>query len=206
MNFLAHAYLSANNPDVLLGNFFADAVKGNFSNDYPEGISTGISLHRLIDSFTDTHPVFITSKKRIRSEYDKYSGIIVDIYYDHFLACNWKNYSEQPLKEFSQYIYQLLITNYRVLHAKSKRILPFLVTQDWLTNYSNFQGLKRVFEGMDRRTRNRSGMRGAVEELKLYYHELEHDFKGFFPDVILRACDFLHENNLSCYGIKERVA
>ncbi len=206
MNFLAHAYLSDDNPEVLLGNFFADAVKGKHINDFPQGMSTGIRLHRLIDSFTDIHPVFIQSKRRIQGNYDKYSGIIVDIYYDHFLACRWNHYSKKPLKVFTQYIYQLLIANYNLLPAKSKRILPFLVTQDWLTNYRNFNGLQRVFEGMDRRTHNRSGMKVAVEDLKLNYKQLEDDFKLFFPDIISQACNFLHENDLTCNGIKERVA
>lgn len=206
MNFLAHSYLSANNPQVLLGNFFADAVKGNHLNDYPDEICAGIRLHRMIDSFTDSHPVFIKSKRRIRNEYNKYSGIVVDIYYDHFLSLNWSDYSSQPLESFTNYVYQLLIRNYILLPARSRRILPFLVTQDWLTNYRNFESLQRVFEGMDRRTGGRSGMKSAVKILQEHYEMLGNDFRMFFTEVMALACDYLHEHDLSCKGIERRVA
>jgi len=201
LNFLAHSYLSANNPEVLLGNFFADAVKGNHIDNFPPLVIRGIRLHRMIDSFTDSHPVFLESRHRIQENYGKFSGIIIDIFYDHFLAKDWERYSNKPLKTYSAYVYQLLINNFRMLPSRSKRILPFMVSQDWLSNYANFRGMERVFAGMDRRTGHISGMDHAVEDLKVHYEDIGNDFRQFFPEIIAFACHFLQEHDLSCEGV-----
>jgi len=101
MNFLAHIYLSGDNEQVKIGNFMADSIKGKKYLKYPGDLQKGIILHRAIDYYTDTHPVFKQSTQKLFPEYGHYSGIIVDIFYDHFLASNWKKYSEVPLKEYT---------------------------------------------------------------------------------------------------------
>ncbi len=184
MNFLAHLYLSPPNKEVKIGNFIADSVKGKVFETYAPGIQKGILLHRQIDQFTDQHPVFKESCLRLNQKYKRYSGVIVDIYYDHFLAKNWDEYHERDLKEFVSEAYQLLIHNYKLLPPRSKRILPFMITQNWLVNYSNFKDLNRVFKGMSRRTSNNSRMDEATKELKKDYLAFEHEFKQFFPDII----------------------
>jgi acyl carrier protein phosphodiesterase len=90
MNFLAHLHLSGNNPNIMLGNFMGDFVKGkSYRQQYEPEIIKGIELHRSIDEFTDSHPVVTESKNRLRPTYRHYSGVIVDVFYDHFLAANW---------------------------------------------------------------------------------------------------------------------
>ena len=108
MNFLAHAHLSGNNDDLLFGNFIADAVKGNGLLKFPEDIQNGIRIHRKIDSFTDTHEIFRQSLDRVREHFGKFGGIVLDIYYDHFLAQNWKTYSDTKLPHFASHVYQVL--------------------------------------------------------------------------------------------------
>ena len=105
MNFLAHAHLSGKNNDVLLGNFVADAIKGNKLLKYRKEIQYGILLHRQIDSFTDKHELFMQSIDRVRKDFGKYSGIVIDIFYDHFLALNWKEYDDRELYVFVAYIH-----------------------------------------------------------------------------------------------------
>ena len=191
MNFLAHALLSGNDDDILIGNFIADAVKGNSMNGFGEEIRKGILLHREIDTYTDHHPVFIRSKHRIIGEYDKFSGVIIDIYYDHFLAANWETYSDKELSEFALYVYRLMLENYEFLPPRSKRILPYMVIHNWLVGYSRFKDLQWVFNGMSRRSsKYHSGMEGAVESLKKHYNEFQEDFKEFFPDMIAHATEF----------------
>ena len=184
MNFLAHAYLSGNNEEILFGNFVADAVKGNGWQKYPQDIQTGMRLHRLIDVYTDRHPVFKRSLGRIRNSFGKYSGIVVDIYYDHFLANNWSDYSDTRLADYADYVYRILQNNYEVLPERTKRMLPYLVSLNWLVGYATLPELNLVFYGMDRRTGLKSGMSNAVEILKENYEVLKSDFTEYFPDLI----------------------
>src|SRR4051812_26403191 len=126
MNFLAHIYLSGKDDQLMIGNFIADFVKGNKKNDYPDKICKGIELHRGIDDFTDHHEVTGRSKDKLRSKYGKYSGIIVDIYYDHFLAANFQLYSEEPLQQFSENTYRILKENWNKLPPRVHYFLPFM--------------------------------------------------------------------------------
>ena len=191
MNFLAHAYLSGDDEDILIGNFIADAVKGNNTARFRDGIQKGILLHREIDKFTDQHAVFIRSKNRIQEQYGKFSGVVIDIYYDHFLAVEWDSYSDKELSEFALYVYNLMFENYAILPARSKRILPYMAIHNWLVGYSRFKDLQWVFNGMSRRSKQyNSGMEGAVESLKNDYESFQKDFKEFFPDLVSHADEF----------------
>jgi len=183
MNFLAHAHLSGNNEQLLIGNFIADSVKGKDFSSFPAVIGQGIVIHRKIDTFTDSHPIFKRSLDRIRSVHGKYSGIVIDIFYDHFLAKNWCDYHTVSLTEYAEYVYSLLKENYEILPERIKRLLPYLVSQNWLVGYANFADLELVFHGMDRRTQLVSGMKNSVKTLKENYTGLEKDFTQFYPEL-----------------------
>jgi len=183
MNFLAHAHLSGNNKQILIGNFIADSVKGKVFNNFPEGIKQGIILHRQIDTYTDSHRVFKRSLGRIRSKHGKYSGIVIDILYDHFLAKNWSNYHSESLSNYAEHVYSLLKENYEILPERTKRLLPYLVSQNWLAGYANFVDLELVFYGMDRRTQLVSGMKNSVKTLQENYPGLKEDFVEFYPEL-----------------------
>ena len=184
MNFLAHYFLSPEDDQIALGNFIADAVKGKEFEKYNDKIKNGILLHREIDNYTDKHPVFRRSAQKLNARYKKYSGVIIDIYYDHFLAKNWKDYSKTDLVDFVSQAYKILIKNYFILPKKIKRILPFMIAQNWLVGYANLNDLQRVFNGMARRTTFDSGMENAIFDLKNNYTTFENDFREFFPDLI----------------------
>lgn len=184
MNFLAHLYLSPKDEHITLGNFIADAVKGKEFDRYNDKIKNGILLHRAIDKYTDQHPVFRRSSQKLNGKYKKYSSVIIDIYYDHFLAKNWKDYSKTDLVDFVSGAYKILVKNYFLLPKKTKRILPFMIAQNWLVGYANLVDLQRVFNGMARRTTFDSGMENAVSDLKTNYTIFENDFREFFPDLI----------------------
>jgi acyl carrier protein phosphodiesterase len=184
MNFLAHLYLSEDNEGVTLGNFMADSVKGSSLDRFPADVVKGIRLHREIDSYTDSHPIFRQSKSRLSARYRMFSGVIVDLYYDHYLARNWKDYSDIELTAFVSSAYKMLLRHYAVMPAQSRRILPFMIAQNWLVGYADFDKLARVFQGMSRRSRFESGMENAVEDLKLHYNEFEQEFRQFFPEII----------------------
>ena len=165
MNFLAHLYLSGNSEGLLIGNFIADSVKGKAYENYNQEIQKGILLHRKIDTFTDSHPIVSQSKQRLHSRYHKYSPVVVDIFYDHFLAVKWNNYSTVSLNEFAENSYRLMNTNFEILPEKVKFMLPYMIKGNWLVNYCNVEGIRKTLTGMSRRTSFNSGMETATERM-----------------------------------------
>ncbi|TNJ41542.1 acyl carrier protein phosphodiesterase [Tamlana fucoidanivorans] len=184
MNYLAHIYLSGDNELVVIGNFIADGIKGKDYKKYPEAIQIGILLHRYIDTFTDAHKTVRISTKRLHKKYGHYSGVIVDILYDHFLAKNWSLYSNTPLKTFVESFYDALEDHYDMLPARIQKMIPYMLSENWLLSYASIEGISRVLDGMNRRTKNRSGMNEAVVELQEFYEDFEHEFSDFFAELI----------------------
>ncbi len=193
MNFLAHTHLSGENEDIIFGNFIADSVKGKSFNKFRTEIMTGILLHREIDVFTDKHHIHRRSKELVRNKFGKFSGVVIDIYYDHFLACNWNNYHDVELSKYSSHIYIILARRYRLLPPRVKRILPFMIGQNWLTGYANMHDLAKVFKGMDRRTGYISGMGDAIRILEMNYNSLHSDFTEFYSLLQIFASKKLSE-------------
>ncbi len=183
MNYLAHVYLSNENEGITIGNFIADGIKGKKYTKYPKEIQKGILLHRGIDSFTDFHPTVRLSTKRLHKNYGHYSGVIVDILYDHFLAKNWNKYHEQPLEEYIENFYELLRNSFDVLTPRIKRMMPYLISDNWLLSYATVEGISKILVQMNRRTNNISKMNFAVLELEEYYEEFENEFTSFFEEL-----------------------
>lgn len=183
MNFLAHLYLSKNNPQIMIGNLIADHIRGNKFDYFPKNIQKGIILHRKIDSYTDAHEVVRKSKRRLDERYGHFDGIIIDIFYDYFLAKNWCSYSQIPLDIYTQSVYKLLNDNFDILPEKTKHMLPYMIEFDWLYNYQFLDGIADVLNGMNRRTKGKSQMNLAINDLKSLEHELEKDFTIFFKDL-----------------------
>ena len=183
MNFLAHIYLSRYNEELKIGNFIADSVKGKQYLEYPPGIIDGIVLHRAIDTFTDTHPIVSRSVERLFERYGHYSRVIVDILYDHFLAANWKDYSDIPLKIYTEDFYKLLQDNFKILPKQVQNFLPYMVADNWLYNYRKIEGIEKILFQMNRRIKYRAKMHLAVEELREFYEEFEDEFTRFFEEL-----------------------
>ncbi|WP_150451146.1 acyl carrier protein phosphodiesterase [Arenibacter lacus] len=187
MNFLAHIYLSHNDDEITIGNFIADSIRGNNYKHLPQRVQQGIVLHRSIDSFTDAHPIFRKSTRRLHPHYSHYSGVIVDIYYDHFLAKNWANYSDVPLADYTANFYSILEDNYEILPLRVRRMMPHMITDDWLLNYSKLAGIDAVLKGINRRTQNKSRMNMAIVDLKKHYAQFENEFTEFFSELKAHA-------------------
>jgi len=183
MNFLAHIYLSFEDDEITIGNFIADSIRGNKFKHLPEKVQKGIKLHRNIDSFTDAHPTVRKSTRRLHKNYGHYSGIIVDIFYDHFLAKNWTLYSNVPLDIFVDNFYDLLEDNYEILPVGVHRMMPYMISDNWIFNYSKMDGIAKVLNGMNRRTKNKSKMNFAILDLEEHYDEFEKEFTSFFKEL-----------------------
>ena len=187
MNFLAHLFLSgpptaATYAGVLVGNFIADSVPGKQLENYPPAVQAGIRLHRAIDTFTDQHLVVRRATQRLRAAgYGKYAGVISDMFLDHFLACNFLEFTPEPLLDFTQRVYALLTARQAEMPARVQHFMPYLTQQNWLLGYAELEGLGRALGGLSRRATPGSGMETAVAELRANYAAYETDFRVFFP-------------------------
>ena len=168
-----------------MGNFIADSIRGNKFEHLPERVQKGILLHREIDTFTDAHAIPKKSSKKLHRNYGHYSRVIVDIYYDHFLAKNWIQYSEVPLEDFVDRFYDLLEGSYPMLPDGIKRMMPYMISDNWIYNYSKLDGIARVLNGMNRRTANKSKMNLAILDLQEHYDIFEEEFFDFFEELMV---------------------
>tara|TARA_R110000868_G_scaffold245756_2_gene502351 strand:- start:143 stop:727 length:585 start_codon:yes stop_codon:yes gene_type:complete len=189
MNFLAHIYLSGNSDLLKIGNFMADGIRGNQFDKYPEEVQRGIILHRAIDTFTDAHPIFRESTKRLHERYHHYAGLIVDVFYDHFLAKNWSIYSDENLEDYVERFYQSLKENSTILSERTAGFMAVMFRENWLLSYRTVEGITTILTQMDRRTKNQSQMRFATEELKTYYNDFENEFTLFFEELRAHAAE-----------------
>ncbi len=198
MNFLAHLYLSGDNPKILTGNFIGDFVKGkNLTERFENDIATGIALHREIDWFTDTHSIVKQSKDRLRPKYRHYSGVIVDVFYDHFLAKNWDNYSTQLLPDFAEECYAIIQQQESVLPEEANYMLPYMIKGNWLVNYSKTEGIHKALSGMARRTRFESKMEEATVDLENQYDSFKNEFELFFPELASHCKAWIKTNSIN---------
>jgi acyl carrier protein phosphodiesterase len=196
MNFLGHIFLSGEDNEILLGNFFADHVKGKTQHDYSLGIIKGIQLHRAIDHFTDHHPIVIQGVKRLNGDFGRYGSVIIDMYYDHFLASLWNEYHTIPLENFSVSIYDRLVPYLEIMPAKTQYMLPFMIHNNWLVTYAATEGLGRALNGMSNRARFPSGMESATAYLIDNYDEFKEEFRLFMPDIIAYTDEWKRQHHI----------
>ncbi len=183
MNYLAHIYLSGENELLTIGNFMADGIRGHQYLQFHPEIQKGVLLHRTIDTFTDAHPIYRKSKHRLHEKYGHYSGVIMDIVYDHFLAKNWSKYHPTELKVYTENFYKLLQKHCDLLTEKTKDMMPYMIERDWLMSYATLGGLELILYQMDHRTKHRANMPAAMQELAQFYTEFEEEFTAFFEEL-----------------------
>jgi acyl carrier protein phosphodiesterase len=184
MNYLAHLYLAEDSPEVLLGNFLGDFVTGQDLQHFSAGIQWGIRCHQKIDAFTDTHPIFRVSKHRIPLERRRFAGIMIDIFYDHFLARDWEQYGKQSLSQFSLAVYQLLEQYHTILPTPLQRALPYLIHQDWLNTYCTVEGIELTLLRVSKRIKRSNPLAQGILDFEANYQLFEQDFQYFWPDLV----------------------
>lgn len=184
MNYLAHAYLSFNNPDILVGNMISDYVKGKKQFNYPAAVQKGIRLHRAIDNYTDTHAATRELKSFFSKQYRLYSGAFADVVYDHFLANDPNVFStEADLKKFAHNTYQMLEPHDALFPAPFKLMFPYMKAQDWLYHYRYKPGIEKSFGGLVRRAAYLTESKIAFELFNEFYGNLQVCYDAFFPDL-----------------------
>ncbi len=184
MNYLAHAYLSFNDPDILAGNMISDYIKGKKQYDYPPGVQKGIKLHRAIDHFTDTHPATHQLKLFFRPQYRLYSGAFADVVYDHFLAIDKKSFNtETELKTFASNTYEVLGSYTEIFPLPFQKMFPYMKEYDWLYNYRHTWGIEKSFGGVVKRAAYLTESETAFEIFMTHYNAMQVCYDNFFPDL-----------------------
>ena len=183
MNFLAHAYLSFGQEEILVGNFIADFVRGKELENYPKKVQLGIQLHRAIDTYTDSHPLVKQVQSFLIPRFGHYSRVISDVFFDYFLAKNWKNYSDTPLEKFSLDSYRTLSSSPYELPEAFCRMFHWMQLQNWLYSYREAAGIQAALDGLSRRARFDSKMNESTQVLWEKEEEIEAIFFAFFEDL-----------------------
>lgn len=183
MNYLAHAFLSGNDPGLLVGNFVADHIRGNELADYSNEIRNGIMLHRRIDSFTDSHNGFRKAKRLFYDGFERHSGILVDIYFDHLLARDFKNYAAVPLDAFSRNVYAVYEKHRPILPAGSGRFLDYLIRNNVYQSYATEEGIGTVLNHLSHRIRHGVELDESIYLFRSKKSELETQFIAFMADL-----------------------
>lgn len=194
MNYLAHARLSFDMPDILTGNMISDYIKGKKQFDYTAGVQKGIKLHRAIDGFTDEHRVTHEMKQYFRPYYRLYAGAFCDVTYDHFLANDPVEFAtEETLQQFASSVYKSLETHEAFLPEPFKKMLPWMKTQNWLFNYRSRLGTEKSFEGLVRRARYLNNSEAAAEIFNSNYDTLKLLYSEFYPELKTFAANQLQQ-------------
>jgi len=184
MNFLAHVFLSGNNTPLAIGNLIADRIKGNQVKKLPSEIQKGVYLHREIDEFTDKHPIFKECVRELFPKYRHYSRVLVDMYFDHFLAANWQRYHPVPLAEFSEDFYDKLEVESTQFSDSIQKFIRALIQYNWFDEYRTVEGLRKILSQMERRTKFPSNLAAATEDLLQKYPYFEDRFFEFMIELI----------------------
>lgn len=186
VNYLAHAYLSNDNTNLLVGNFIADHVRGNQLHMFSSEIIEGIYLHREIDTFTDSHPCFKSSKRFFYNGFEKHSGILVDMYFDYFLAKNFNSYHKLQLTDFSEKVYGVYQQHYSLLPNGSQRFLGYAIQNNIYSAYGQLEGIEKVLNHLSHRIKHNVALDQSIHLFRKHEHEMQKYFDEFFSEIMTR--------------------
>lgn len=184
MNYLVHLFLADDTPASLLGNMMGDFVKGRLDDTFPAGIRQGIELHRQVDAFAHDNPLYRRSKSRLDDSYGYFRGVLIDIFYDHFLAGNWHRYHPLPLEDFADRIYRLLEEHFALLPAGLQQVAPRMIEHNWLVSYREVETIGLVLRRIAARLRRPNPIGLGIAELYRHYAGLEADCDLFLVQAV----------------------
>lgn len=183
LNFLAHAYLSFGDPDILIGNMIADLVKGKQIENYPETIRHGIHVHRHIDNFTDSHPVILETKQLLSPSAGRYNGSFLDVAYDHFLALDQQHVPEEGWQKFADSCYNQIEQHADILPSQFCSMFLYMKNENWFYNYRHRWMIERSFERLQRRANYLDNDAPVFNDFERHYQEIKDSYFAFFPEL-----------------------
>ncbi len=196
MNHLVNLYLSRNLGEKMLGCLIGEIVRTSNFDKYTQNIIDGIELNKKISLFVKEHPVYHRSLQKLNPKYSKHGSKIIDIFYDHFLAANWSNYSNDSLDNFAKDSYRFIESNHGILPYKLKKLISVMINDNWLVNYSSVQGVHNFMREITRRDTFQTNLEYSLEDLINNYNEFKTDFEEIFPQIVQYVQDLTHTEEL----------
>ncbi|MDK2593876.1 ACP phosphodiesterase [Pseudoalteromonas obscura] len=194
MNYLAHLYLAKKNADSYYGNLLGDFQRGIDTRSLPATIQNGLANHILVDKFTDQHKLVKQSQTMFSAKRRRFSGIALDVFYDHLLIKNWSAFSTTPFEAFKTQSYNLLRQHLPSMHQPMQQVVEKLITGDWFSHYQTLDGTTQAIDNIANRIRFKNEFKGVGKELTQHYCELEQLFLMYFPELINHVADHSPEN------------
>jgi acyl carrier protein phosphodiesterase len=183
MNYLAHLVLADDTPESLIGNLAGDFLQGMDRAALHPALLPGIARHRAVDAFTDAHAVVARSRARLGTHWRLWGRVLVDVFYDHFLAANFERHTGRDLPVFAARVYAALESHRHLLPPRLARAAPVMVRHDWLRAYMHVEGVGVILSRMAARTRHGANLGQAVIDLRREHDGLSRDFDEFFPQL-----------------------
>ena len=183
MNFLAHAVLAGDDPALMVGGVVGDWIKGPLPGRLPPDLARGVALHRAIDSHAETHPAFRRSRGRVSPTRRRYSGVLVDIFYDHLLAADWAALHPRPFAEYRHGVYRALAARRADLPEGAHFALQLMAAEDWFESYARIEGIVDVLQRMSRRARRPNPLAGGEAEFLVDAEGFRADFLEWLADA-----------------------
>jgi len=194
MNFLAHAFLSGGDGDILLGNLMADFLRPGIQIPDRDGVRRGVAWHYQIDRFMDSHPLVARGRARLFPHHRHYSAVLVDLFYDHLLATNWNRWSQTPLEEFAAQVYGQLTQRINDMPERMREVVPAMIEGDWLRAYAREDGIRYALTRIQRRASKGEGLGRAWDDFAASRSLYEAEFDEFLPQILaLRDAQFSAE-------------
>jgi acyl carrier protein phosphodiesterase len=193
MNYLAHALLSGNSDAAITGGLLGDFVKGRLDGRFDTEVTEAIVLHRAVDRFTDAHAIPHASRALISPARRRFAGVLVDVFYDHFLARHWSRYCDIALEDFTAHVYAILLPQRDGFPERLRHVLPHMAANDWLASYAELWAVNAALNGIARRFQRFPRaivLVDAVIELETNYREFEEHFLAFFPELMRYAHEY----------------
>tara|TARA_R110002096_G_scaffold273422_9_gene467282 strand:- start:21284 stop:21898 length:615 start_codon:yes stop_codon:yes gene_type:complete len=185
MNFLAHFHVSPPSADAIAGAFLGDFIRGSVSDhvDLPLEMRNGITLHRRVDAFTDSHSIWQRSAERLAPERRRLAGIIIDVIYDHYLCRNWDDFSQDSLPDFVGRCYTSLLSRTQFMEVEPRRVVRRMQEHDWLNSYLDPNGIALAFRRLSLRSKALVGIERAAEDFEANYDLFQSDFLEYYPKL-----------------------
>lgn len=195
MNYLAHIFLSGSNRKMQLGNFVGDAVKGSSYKNYPRDMCKGILLHRAIDDYTDRHPAVRQMVQTLKPEFGRYSGVLLDIYFDYLLASRFETFSGVSLKKYTRQFYTTIIINYRYLPTRFKGFIWHFIMTNRLGKYATPDGIREALDIMVEYRHIDISVDKAIGYMQEHTEELFAVFQPFLIELQDYCMEYIRTNN-----------
>ena len=190
MNFLAHLFLTKDDPELTLGNYIADFIKNKDLVLFPEKVVKAIMLHRHIDQYTDNHAAVLKATKVLRASQGKYAPVVLDIFYDYVLSNSWSKYSDVEITEFHSSMYTILRAQKNILPDHLAIMTDTMIDGNFLSKYSTLDGMRFTFSKIKQRAKFPTNFDSAVDDLIASKEIIENSFHEFFPDIIHQVNEY----------------